>query len=188
MLINQLKNMTSGPIMDTGKVVDLSGLNFEALEKLFLKIQNKNTAVQCLKDKVEKQLKRMIEENPLRVDFYKLYNEIIEEYNNGKEKVTIEETFRKLVEFVNELSEEEAETKREGLSEEQKAIFDILRHGKELSAKEKNGIKNLSIELLDNLKKEKLRVEKWSDKTLTSAAVYNTERNTLFESLPHPTY
>jgi type I restriction enzyme R subunit len=38
------------------------------------------------------------------------------------------------------------------------------------------------------LKKEKLRVEKWSDKTLTSAAVYNTVSNTLFDSLPHPTY
>lgn len=183
-----IENMTSGPIMDTGKVVDLSGLNFEALEKLFLKTQNKNTAVQCLKDKVEKQLKRMIEENPLRVDFYKLYNEIIEEYNKGKEKVTIEETFRKLVEFVNELSEEEAETKREGLSEEQKAIFDILRHGKILNTRERNDIKKISIELLEELKKDKLRVEKWSDKSVTAAAVFNTVSNTLFSNLPSPTY
>ncbi len=183
-----IESMTTGPTKDTGKVVDLSGLNFETLEKLFLKIQNKNTAVQSLKDKVEKQLKRMIDENPLRVDFYKLYNEIIDDYNKGKESVTIEETFKKLINFVNTLSEEEAETKREGLTEEQKAVFDILRHGKELSPKERNKIKKVAIDLLDELKREKLRVEKWSDKTLTSAAVYNTVSNTLFGSLPHPTY
>lgn len=46
----------------------------------------------------------------------------------------------------------------------------------------------MSIELLVKLKREKLRVEKWSDKTLTTAAVYNTVSNTLYESLPHPTY
>ena len=69
----------------------------------------------------------MIDRNPLRVDFYKRYQEIIDEYNRGKDAVTIEETFRKLINFVNSLSEEEAETQREGLTEEQKAVFDILR-------------------------------------------------------------
>ncbi len=47
----------------------------------------------------------------------------------------IRETFRKLIELINSYSEEEADTRREGLTDEQKAIFDILRHGKKLAEK-----------------------------------------------------
>ncbi|MBK8045079.1 MAG: hypothetical protein IPK21_22000 [Haliscomenobacter sp.] len=89
------------------------------LEQYFLKTKNKNAAVQSLKDKVEKQLKRMVERNPLTVDYYKRYQEIIEEYNRGKDEVVIKETFRKLIELVNSYSEE-ADTYREGLTDEQK--------------------------------------------------------------------
>lgn len=171
-----------------GKIVDLSGLDFNLLEQYFLKTTNKNAAVQSLKDKIEKQLKQMVERNPMTVDYYKRYQEIIEEYNRGKDEVVIQETFRKLIELVNSFSEEEADTKREGLSNEQKAIFDILRHGIRLEEEEKNKIKKIAIALLDDLKKDKLKVEQWSEKTLTAAAVFNTVNNTLFEALPYPTY
>ncbi|MCZ2268667.1 MAG: type I restriction endonuclease subunit R [Ignavibacteriales bacterium] len=183
-----IENMVAEPGHNEEKIIDLSGLDFDLLEQYFLKTKNKNAAVQSLKDKVEKQLKRMVERNPLTVDYYKRYQEIIEEYNRGKDEVVIKETFRKLIELVNSYSEEEADTKREGLTDEQKAIFDILRHGKKLEEKEKNEIKKISIELLDELKKEKLKVEQWSDKSVTAAAVFNTVSKTLFETLPYPTY
>lgn len=183
-----IENMVSEPSHNEQKIIDLSGLNFELLEQYFLKAQNKNTVVQSLKDKIEKQLKQMVERNPLTVDYYKRYQEIIEEYNKGKDEVIIKETFRKLIELVNSYSEEEADTRREGLTDEQKAIFDILRHGKNLEEKEKNEIKKISIELLEELKKDKLKVEQWSDKSVTAAAVFNTVSKTLFESLPYPTY
>ncbi|MCX6250827.1 MAG: type I restriction endonuclease subunit R [Bacteroidetes bacterium] len=182
-----IENMVAEPTHDYGKLIDLSGLNFEALERLFQKSQNKNAAVQSLKDKVERQLKQMVEQNPLRVDFYKRYQEIIDEYNRGKDSVTIEETFKKLIEFVNSLSAEEAETKREGLTEEQKAIFDILRKPN-ITESEKKKVKEIAIELLDELKKEKLKVEQWSEKSVTAAAVFNVVSKTLFEALPYPTY
>jgi type I restriction enzyme R subunit len=182
-----IENMVAEPTHDHGKLIDLSGINFDLLVKLFEKSQNKNAAVQSLKDKIENQLKQMVERNPLRVDFYRRYQEIIDEYNRGKDAVTIEETFKKLLEFVNSLSEEEAETKREGLSEEQKAIFDIIRKP-ELSAAEKKKIKEIAIELLEELKKDKLKVEQWANKSATAAAVFNTVSKTLFESLPYPTY
>ena len=182
-----ISTMAEEPTRDTGKLIDLSGLNFELLEQYFLKTKNKNILVQSLKDKVEKQLQQMVERNPLRVDFYERYQEIIDQYNRGKDAVTIEETFKKLIEFVNSLSEEEADTKREGLTEEQKAIFDILRKP-DLSESDKNKIKEIAIELLKELKQEKLKVEHWSDKSVTAAAVYNSVNKTLFESLPYPTY
>ena len=59
--------------------------------------------------------------------YYQRYQEIIDDYNRGKDSVTIEETFKRLIEFVNSLTEEEKDTRREGLTDEQKAIFDI--HG-----------------------------------------------------------
>ncbi|HRO09682.1 MAG TPA: type I restriction endonuclease subunit R [Saprospiraceae bacterium] len=189
-----IENMVAEPLPSPagrgagGEGIDLSGLDFDLLEQYFLKTKNKNAAVQSLKDKVEKQLKRMVERNPLTVDYYKRYQEIIEEYNRGKDEVIIKETFRKLIELVNSYSEEEADTKREGLTDEQKAIFDILRHGKKLEEKEKNEIKKISIELLEELKQEKLKVEQWADKSVTAAAVFNTVSKTLFETLPYPTY
>lgn len=183
-----IENMVAEPSHNEEKIIDLSGLNFELLEQYFLKTKNKNTVVQSLKDKIEKQLKQMVERNPLTVDYYKRYQEIIEEYNRGKDEVVIKETFRKLIELVNSYSEEEADTKREGLTDEQKAIFDILRQGKKLEEKEKNEIKKISIELLEELKKEKLRVDQWADKSVTAAAVFNYVNKTLFEVLPYPTY
>jgi len=183
-----IENIVAEPSHNEGKIIDLSGLDFELLEQYFLKTKNKNAAVQSLKDKIEKQLKQMVERNPLTVDYYKRYQEIIEEYNRGKDEVVIKETFRKLIELVNSYSEEEADTKRDGLTDEQKAIFDILRHGKKLAEKEKKEIKKISIELLDELKKEKLRVDQWADKSVTAAAVFNYVNKTLFEVLPYPTY
>jgi len=183
-----IENMVAEPGHNEEKIIDLSGLNFELLQQYFLKTKNKNTVVQSLKDKIEKQLKQMVERNPLTVDYYKRYQEIIEEYNRGKDEVVIKETFRKLIELVNSYSEEEADTRREGLTDEQKVIFDILRQGKKLEEKEKNEIKKISIELLEELKKEKLRVDQWADKSVTAAAVFNYVNKTLFEVLPYPTY
>ncbi len=182
-----IENMVQEPTHDFGKTIDLSGLNFELLEQHFLKTKNKNATVQSLKDKIEKQLKQMVERNPLRVDYYKRYQEIIAEYNLGKDAVTIEATFKKLIEFVNSLSEEEAETKREGLTDEQKAIFDILRKPT-LTEADKKRVKEISIELLEELKKEKLKVDQVWEKSETAAAVFNTVNKILFAQLPYPTY
>ena len=183
-----IENMVAEPSHNEDKIIDLSGLDFALLEQYFLKTKNKNATVQSLKDKIEKQLKQMVERNPMTVDYYKRYQEIIDEYNRGKDEAIIKETFRKLIELVNSYSEEEVETKREGLSDEQKAIFDILRQGKKLEENEKKEIKKISVELLEELKKEKLKVEKWADKMETSAAVFNYVNKTLFEVLPYPTY
>lgn len=183
-----IENMIAEPSHNEERIIDLSGLDFDLLEQYFLKTKNKNTVVQSLKDKIEKQLMQMVERNPLTVDYYKRYQEIIEEYNRGKDEVVIKETFRKLIELINSYSVEEADTKREGLTDEQKAIFDILRQGKKLEEEEKEEIKKISVDLLDELKKDKLKVDQWSDKSVTAAAVYRIVDKTLFEKLPYPTY
>jgi len=74
------------------------------------------------------------------------------------------------------------------LSDEHKAIFDILRQGKTLDQDEKNKLNEISLELLDELKKEKLKVNQWADKLVTAAAVFNFVNKTFFEVLPYPKY
>lgn len=163
--------------------VDLSNLNFEVLQNHFTKTKHKNTLVQSLKNRIEKQLKRMVENNPTRVDFYKRYQEIIDAYNRGKDAVSVEEAFRGLMDIQASMTKEEAETKREGLTEEQKAIFDLLKKP-DLTNHDKKLIKEIAIELLEELKKDKLQVEQWVDKVQTNAAVFTTVSNTLFTKLP----
>jgi len=101
--------------------------------------------------------------------------------------VTGEETFKNLVQFINSLTEEQIDTKREGLTEEQKAIFDILRKPA-LSECDKKKIKEIAIELLAELKVDKLKVLQWADKSVTAAAVFNVVSKTLFKLMPYPTY
>ena len=44
------------------------------------------------------------------------------------------------------------------------------------------------VELLEELKEDKLAVELWADKATTAAAVFNLVNKVLYESLPYPTY
>ncbi len=181
-------NIMLEPTDDYGKKVDLSSMDFELIEKEFLKLENKNTVVQTLKEKIERKMNQMLNNNPLRIDYYEKYRQIIEEYNQGKEAVTIEETFEKLINFVRDLSEEDARAKREDLTESQLAIFDLLRQDKQLSTKERNKVKEIGSKLLEQLQSKELKVDHWMDKPQTSAAVKNAINDYLFQELPYPTY
>ena len=83
------------------------------------------------------------------------------------------------------MSEEEQRVKREGLTEEQAAIFDLLLKPA-LTTKEKNKIKEIAIDLLEVLKKDPLKVEQWSDKTSIAAEVRNVIKMYLYQNLPEP--
>jgi len=86
------------------------------------------------------------------------------------------------------LNEEETRSKREELTEEQLAIFDLLLLNKQLTTKERNKVKSMAQELLDKLQNTGLRVEHWMDKPQTQSAVRKTINDYLFENLPYPTY
>lgn len=184
----EMKNIALDPVVGYGEKVDLSGLDFELIEKEFLKTEHKNTMVQDLKSTVEKKLNQMLDQNPLRVDFYEKYQEIIKDYNEGNEKGAVERVFQKLRKLAEDLTEEEARAKSEGMSENQLTLFDILRQGKKLSQKEKDKVKEIAIGLLEELEKDKLNVDHWMEKTQTSAAVKKTINDYLFNELPYPTY
>jgi type I restriction enzyme R subunit len=182
-------NMAAEPTGDFDKAINLSSLNFEWIRKNFLKSKHKNTVVQSLKETVARKLGKMVDQNPMRVNFYEKYLRIIEEYNIGKDRVTIEEVFKKLMDLVEELSDEEQRAQREKLTEPQLSIFDLLCKGKKLSDKQKAKVKEIAGALLEILEEEKLKVDHWMDKEQTSADVRSTIYDFLWHSdLPYPAY
>ena len=155
---------------DEAAPYDISRIDFDRLKREFERSPRKHTTVQALKDAVEKKLRRLLAENPLRTDFQRHYEEIVAEYNREKDRVTIERTFEALLELVQELEEEESRAVREGLDEESLAVFDLLRKP-DLSGPEIRRIKQVAVELLRTLKAEKLRVDQWREKESTRDAV-----------------
>lgn len=170
-----------------GGKFDISKIDFEKLKQEFKHAKYKNTALHVLKNQIEVKMKKMINMNPSRVDYYKRYQEIIVEYNKEKDRAIIEDTFRKLIEFIHSLSEEETRAVREGLTEEHLAVFDLLVKD-ELSVSSRNKVKNISRELLEKLKSEKLKADNWRIKTTTTAAVKNFILDFLFNNLPEEEY
>jgi type I restriction enzyme R subunit len=114
----------------------------------------------------------MLKENPLRLEFYERYREIIEEYNAGKSLENTVKAFENLTEFIKNLSIEEKRAVTENLGDQETlAIFDLLRDGKELEGKELKQVKKVAKETLENLKAEKLKIEHWREKREITAQV-----------------
>lgn len=172
-----------------GQKIDISSLDFKKIEDEFLKVkENQNVAIQSLKDKVAKKLNKLLDQNPLRIDFYERYQEIIEDYNQGKEYRSIKEIFDELVVLLGDLSEESKRAERENLEEEELTVFDMLIKGKKISDKEKAQVKEAAKELLQRLKKKEFKVQYWTEKIQTASAVKKVIENYLFEKLPSPSY
>src|SRR5690606_21057158 len=86
------------------RLYDMSTIDLEKLRDEFSKkVKRKASALEDIRQLVDKKLQQMLARNPLRMDYYKKYSEIIADYNNDKDRVSIEETFSRLVEFMQQL-------------------------------------------------------------------------------------
>ncbi|MBI9113240.1 type I restriction endonuclease subunit R [Maridesulfovibrio ferrireducens] len=159
---------------------DISKIDFDKLRKEFEASPRKRTTVQSLKDAIEQRVSRLLMQNPLRTDFQQHYEGIVAEYNREKDRVSIEKTFEALINFVETLSEEEARAVREGLTEESLAIFDLLKKDA-LSRTDLKQIKAVSVDLLEKLKSEKLKIDNWREKEATRDAVRTAIKDFLWD-------
>lgn len=172
-----------------GQKVDLSGLDFKKIEEEFYKSDtSRNVAVQSLKERVDKKLTRLLNNNPLRIDYYEKYQEIIDAYNSGKDYQAIKKVFDELVNLFGNLSEEEQRAEKEGLDDDELTVLDLLMKGKKISDKEKAKLKEAAQALLNRLKSKEFRVNHWTNKTQTSSKVRKVINDHLFSELPYPTY
>jgi type I restriction enzyme R subunit len=149
---------------------DISKIDFAKLRAEFARRKSKHTTIQNMRFAIEARLRRLLERNPLRADLQKRYEEIVREYNQEKDRATIEKTFADLLNFVKELDEEQDRAMREALDEETLAIYDLLKKP-ELTAAEIKKVKSVASGLLEALKKEKLNIDHWRDKESTRDAV-----------------
>ena len=135
-----------------GLTVDLSRIDFAKLRDEFAKkVKRKHAALQDIRDIVEKRLQQMLGAQSQRMDYYKKYQEIIADYNREKDRVTVEETFAKLVELANSLDAEQQRAVEEGLTEDELALFDLLFKEK-ISKADRENLKQASRSFLDAFK------------------------------------
>jgi type I site-specific restriction-modification system R (restriction) subunit len=158
---------------------DISKIDFDRLRREFERSPAKRTTVQNLKSAIEQRLQRLLQQNPLRTDFQRHYQEIVAEYNREKDRVTIEKTFEALLQIMDEMGDEESRAVREGLDEESLAVFDLLRKPN-LTSGDIKRIKAVAVDLLETLKAEKLRINHWRDKESTRDAVRLTIQDYLW--------
>lgn len=162
-----------------GVYIDLSKFNIQALQEAFAKIPRKNELVYDLNKAVENKLEQMLKENPLRLEFYERYQEIVEEYNNGKSEIELKRSFDKLTQFYQELTVEEKRAFQENLDQPTLSIFDLLVKGKDLTKDEKETVKKVAQETLEILQREKLNIPNWKE----SREIRSSVKTTIYDKL-----
>jgi type I restriction enzyme R subunit len=168
--------------------VDLSQIDFEKLRNEFAsKVRRKHAALQDIRDVVEKKLAQMLARNPMRMDYYKKYQEIIADYNREKDRVTVEETFAKLIELATSLDAEQQRAAREGLSDDELALFDLL-FKERISQADREKVKQASRALLSSLQDLLRSMHHWTQNTATQAEVKIFILDSLWGSLPRPPF
>jgi type I restriction enzyme R subunit len=184
-----IRTQAPGDDQAEGLTFDLSRIDFEKLRDEFAKkVKRKASALQDIREVVEKKLAMMLRSNPERMDYYKKYQEIVADYNREKDRVTIEETFAKLVELADSLDAEQRRAVEEGLSEDELAVFDLLNRKDTLSKADRDRLKDVSKELLAELLRLIAPLEQWTQKEQTQAEVEVFILDHVYQALPTPPF
>jgi len=162
---------------------DLSALDAEALHNFFAKLENKNLQADSLAAELKDKIGEMVRRNRKRAKFMERLNSLLKEYNSGAHD--IDELLKDLVELAHDLNEEEQRSIKEGLSEDELAIFDLLIK-ENLNPDEVARVHLVAKEILAKLK-EKL-VPDWREFEPRRAGVKTTIADVLYGNLPDPIY
>jgi type I restriction enzyme R subunit len=171
-----------------GLKVDLSRIDFERLKNEFAgKVRRKHAALQDIRDVVEKKLAQMLAHNPLRMDFFRKYQEIIADYNREKDRTTVEATFAQLVALAESLDTEQRRAAEEGLTDPELALFDLL-FKENISKADRERLKQASKSLLSSLRDLLRPMPSWTGKAATQAEVRVFILDSLYKTLPRPPF
>ena len=163
--------------------VDLSDIDFEKLATLF--DTSPKVAAEQMREAAEEKVTKMAEANPTRVQLVERLEKLVADYNTGS--IDAERFFQALKEFIGSLDEEEQRGAREGLSEEELAIFDLLTNPEpKLTKAQEEEVKRVAKQLLEHLH-ELVKAINWVGGQQTRGAVWTEIRSRLNE-LPEEPY
>lgn len=163
---------------------DLSKIDFEALAKK-MKANKKRTLTKDLASQIEEEIQKMITLNRTRIDFYEEFKRLIDEYNSGSRNV--EDHINALLGMLKTMSDESMRGAKEGLTEEELVLFDLLtKPDMKLSEANRKKVWLVAKELAKKLK-SKLVIE-WKKKQEAKSAVKVLIRDVLDEGLPEDIY
>ena len=188
-IVNEaIRTQAPGDDQAEGLTFDLSQIDVERLRNEFAKkVRHKATALQDIREIVEQKLAQMLARNPSRMDYQQKYEEIVADYNREKDRVTVEETFQRLMELMEELDAEQRRAVEEGLSEEELALFDLLKK-EDLAKAARERVKQASRDLLASIKARLKELDRFWEKEQTKAEVKVLILDQVYANLPTPPF
>ena len=138
---------------DAGKAVaeplDLSAIDFGRLANAFRRSPHKRLLMEEVLEQVKAKVIELGRKNPVRTDFLKAYEAIAEAYNAYQDPEAAEQLFLKLMALSERLTEEQDRYLREGFeSEEELAVYDVIRSGASLSKEDVQKAKQVAKQIL----------------------------------------
>lgn len=165
------------------RLKDLSALDADALHNFFAKLDNKNLQAESLSAELKEKIEEMVRRNKKLAKFIERLDSLLKIYNSGAHD--IDQLLNDLMELAKDLNEEEQRAVKEGLSEEELAIFDLLRK-ENLNPDETSKVRLVAKELLEQLKPK--LIPGWRDFEPLRSGVKITISDILFPKLPEPVY
>ena len=161
-----------------GALIDLTNINLDKIKQI--KKEKNNVQIQKLKNNISYRINKLVKLNPLRTDYLEKFQALIDDYNLGtlNQDFFLEELFK----WSKKATEEEKRHVKEGLTEEELAVFDLLKK-EDLTDKEINDLKKIAKDLLHALKNDGLRAVDWRKKPQTKAQVFEEIEGILDDNL-----
>ncbi|MDZ4344604.1 MAG: DUF3387 domain-containing protein, partial [Candidatus Binatia bacterium] len=170
-------------IVQSGKTWDLSKIDFEKLKEEFQLATYKNIEIADLRAFIQHKLDQMMKQNATRTDFAQRLQGIIDAYNAGSSSA--DNYFDDLVKFTKDLKEESERHIREGLTEDELELFDLLKKDK-MTKEETQKVRLAAKSLLHRLREEtpKVLVQDWFKDSQTKRRVQSAVEEVLHTHLP----
>ncbi|MFA7316615.1 MAG: type I restriction endonuclease subunit R [Sulfuricella sp.] len=170
-------------IIQKGRTWDLSKINFDKLREEFKQATYKNIEIADLRAFLQHKLELMLQQNATRTDFAQRLQEIIDKYNSGGSST--ENSYEELMKYAEDLRAEEERHIREGLTDDELELFDLLKKDK-MTQEETQKVKLAAKSLLHRLLEEqpKVLVQDWYKDTQTQKQVRSTVEKVLDSELP----
>ncbi len=170
-------------IIQKGKTWDLSKINFDKLREEFKQATYKHIEIADLRAFLQHKLELMLQQNATRTDFAQRLQQIIDTYNAGGSST--ENYYEDLMQFTEDLREEDERHIREGLNEDELELFDLLKKDK-MTQEETQKVRLAAKSLLHRLLQEhpKVLVQDWYKDTQTQKMVRSAVEQVLDSNLP----